>query len=356
MKAYGSQILAEFIGCRADILSHRAELEALLAEGIARYDLRLKSLSSFQFEPIGVTAIAIIGESHVAMHTYPEEKHLSLDIFTCAPGSPKPEQLLAFLEERLAPELVRCKRLTRGLSLELIQADYLTDFSRGSFDIRYQIAREVLRCRTAHQQLAIIDNPDFGRMLFLDQELQIASRDAQLYHQALIGPLAGGQLKSAAILGGGDGGVLKALLELPLESVSLVDIDAEVIAAAREHLESICGQAFDDLRTRLVIAEAAEFLASHQGFDAIVCDLTTAPERLAHARKESYYPRLFDQIHRSLNPGGQLVLQVGSSLDRSSCEQARHWLEPLFADLHFTEHFIPSFCEAWVFGSGTKAH
>lgn len=350
MKAYGSQIIAEFIGCQSELLNQRRVLEALLAEGIERFEMQLKSLNSYQFEPIGVTVIAIIGESHVALHTYPEERHLSLDIFTCRPGSANPARLLEFLAERFQPELVRSKELTRGLSLELSKKDYITDFSRGSFDVRYHVQAEILSQRTAFQQLMIIDNRDFGRMLFLDHELQIASADAELYHQALLRPLAGRALDRVAILGGGDGGVLRALLELPVKEAWLVDIDVQVIEASRRHLTAICGQAFEDPRLQLVIAEACEFLAEVGAFDAIICDLTTAPERLAHALKSSYYPRLFGQIQQRLKPAGVLSLQVGSALDTMTLEQARYWLQPLFKQLSFETVFIPSFCEPWVFG------
>lgn len=354
MKAYGSQIIAEFIGCQANLLDQREALEALLVEGIERHDLRLKSINSFQFEPVGVTAIAIIGESHIAIHTYPEEQHLSLDIFTCSPGSPNPARLLEFLRERLQPELVRSKTLTRGQSVEISQSDYLTDFSRSSFDIRYHIAQDVLRLRTAYQQLAIIDNPDFGRMLFLDNELQIASADAELYHQALLSPLKSLIPKRVAVLGGGDGGVLNALLAIGTESVFVVDIDEQVVAAAREHLTVICGQAFDDPRVQLRICEASGFLAEHQGFDLIVCDLTTAPERLAHAQQASYYPRLFERIYTALNPGGVLSLQVGAGLDQQTHNRAAELLAPHFTELNWQKVFIPSFCESWLFVSAQK--
>lgn len=351
MKAYGSQIIAEFISCRAELLNHREALEALLVEGIERHNMCLKSINSFQFEPVGVTAIAIIGESHVAIHTYPEERHLSLDIFTCSPGSPHPAQLLEFLRERLEPELVRSKTLTRGQSVELTQADYLTDFSRSSFDIRYHISRDVLRLRTDFQQLAIIDNPDFGRMLFLDHELQIASADAHLYHAALLAPLADKPPGRVAVLGGGDGGVLKALLALDASEVHVVDIDDQVVTAAREHLTEICAEAFADPRAHLQICEAGDFLTAYKGFDLIVCDLTTAPERLAHAQRDSYFPQLFRLIRDALNPGGLLSLQVGATLDRHSRERAETLLAPYFSAIQWQDVFIPSFCESWLFAS-----
>jgi len=358
MKAFGSQIIAEFIDCEPEHLNHAEALEALLKEGILRHELKLKSINSYQFEPIGVTAIAIIGESHVAIHTYPEARHLSLDIFTCSPGSSGPARLMDFLEQALKPEYVRFKELTRGLSVELIQKDYITDFTMSSFDIRYHIQQEILRQRTAYQQMVIIDNKDFGRMLFLDNELQIAEADAHLYNQALVQPIvaAGIPLRKLAVLGGGDGGVLKTLLAAGAGQVYLVDIDAEVVTAAQTHLQAICGQAFADPRTHLQIQEAREFLSTQpQDFDAIVYDLTMSPEAIARHDKDRYFAEFFAQLHSSLKPGGVLTLQVASPSDHQAFERAKALLELHFVDVRFEKIFIPSFCEAWIFAQARKA-
>lgn len=356
MKALGSQIIAEFIHCHRDILNHKEELEALLKTGIERYDLKLKALNSYQFDPVGVTAIAIIGESHVALHTYPEAQHLSLDIFTCSPGSPNPQLLMNFLKEALEPEFVRYKELNRGLSVELVEQDYVIDFTKNSFDIRYHIDAEILRQRTQYQNMVIIDNKDFGRMLFLDQELQIAEHDAHIYNSALIQPILEAEvpLHKVAILGGGDGGVLHDLLQKGAQEVYLVDIDGEVVEAAKTHLQCICGQAFDDPRAQVCIQEARSFIQAHGNFDALIYDLTMSPEVVAHDEQESYFPDLFAAIYRSLKAGGVLTLQISSPYDHQSFERAKELLEAQFSQVEFKRVFIPSFGEDWVFAQARK--
>lgn len=357
MKAFGSQIIAEFIHCERNILNHAQELEALLSEGIRRFDLQLKSINSYQFDPVGVTAIAIIGESHVAIHTYPEERHLSLDIFTCSPGSTGPKKLMDFLKAELEPEYVRFKELSRGLSVDVIEKDHITDFTMSSFDIRYHVEREILNQRTAYQQMVIIDNKDFGRMLFLDNELQIAETDAHLYNQALVDPIlqSGLPCNKVAVLGGGDGGVLKTLLDQGVQSVALVDIDQAVVNAARTHLQGICGEAFSHPNAQVHIAEAQQFLSQNQGFDALVYDLTMSPESVAMDQKDTYFPAMFEAMQQSLKPGGVLTLQVCSPSDHRSFERAKDLLERYFVNVTFEKVFIPSFCEPWIFGQAYKA-
>lgn len=381
MKAYGSQILAELMGCQAELLNHKEQLESLLAEGIERYQLVLKSLTSYQFEPVGVTAIAIIGASHVAIHTYPEMGHLSLDIFTCEPGSEGPRQLMYFLKERLQAETLRFKELARGVGIEVLHKDYISDFTLSGFHIRYQIEKLLLNQRTPYQQLTIIDNREFGRMLFLDNELQIAAYDAQLYNQALVEPLVkhfqqlGRPMEKVAILGGGDGGVLKAVLASEVKQVTLVDIDAEVVQAAQQHLVEICGQAFADPRLELKIGDACEFMEAAQGYDAVIYDLTMTPDHLnpqvdaqdqvkdqveeqPQARAlptADFFPRLFAGIQRSLKPDGMLTMQVGSRFDPKVRLQAERLLSRHFTQIQFSEVYIPSFCEGWIFAQAHQS-
>ena len=368
MKAFGSQIIAEFVNCSAPVLHHQQDLENLLATGIERYGLELKSMNSYQFEPAGVTAIAIIGASHVALHTYPEARHLSLDIFTCIPGAEGPMQLMQFLREALQPEVVRHKVLSRGRSVDVQHKDYFTDLTQSGFNIRYQVERELLNCRTDYQHLVIIENQTFGRMLFLDHQLQIATADAAIYNEALIAPLRSIHPQRLLILGGGDGGVLNALLSpahdpvnapprlKDLQAVSLVDIDAQVIEAARTHLPELCGQAFEDPRAKVVVEEASSYLATQQGLDGIIYDLTMEPEVVAHGVDdgEAYFETLFAQMAHALRPGGMISLQVASHFDTRALERAKQLLHKHFQRVHFETVFIPSFCEGWVFAHGQK--
>ncbi len=359
MKAFGSQIIAEFVDCSAPLLHHQKDLENLLATGIDRYGLELKSMSSYQFEPAGVTAIAIIGASHVAIHTYPEARHLSLDIFTCSPGSEGPLQLMHYLREALQPEMVRHKILARGRSVDVQHKDYFTDFTQSGFDIRYQVECELLNCRTDYQHLVILENKTFGRMLFLDHQLQIASADAHLYNAALVAPLQRLQAKNILILGGGDGGVLNTLLDIKaphaVNTVHMVDIDAQVIAAAQEYLPEICGQAFQDPRAHIIVEEADRYLQQQRQLDAIVYDLTMEPEVVARENGDAYFAHLFDHIYQALRPGGMLSMQVSSAFDKNAQRRAQTLLAERFVDLHFETVFIPSFCEGWVFAQARKA-
>ena len=66
-----------------------------------------------QFSPVGVTGIAILSESHLSIHTWPNEGYVAADIFTCG-LSTKPELGIKSLINGFKPENSSCLELQRG--------------------------------------------------------------------------------------------------------------------------------------------------------------------------------------------------------------------------------------------------
>ena len=65
-----------------------------------------------KFQPMGVTGIVAIAESHMGVHTWPEYAFAAVDIFTCGEGFDphKAAQLLIDRFESAAPTLKEVKR------------------------------------------------------------------------------------------------------------------------------------------------------------------------------------------------------------------------------------------------------
>jgi S-adenosylmethionine decarboxylase len=62
----------------------------------------------------GVSGVAVLAESHISIHTWPERGYAALDVFMC--GNAKPERCIAVLERAFRPSEVRLKELLRGES------------------------------------------------------------------------------------------------------------------------------------------------------------------------------------------------------------------------------------------------
>ncbi|MFV1977690.1 MAG: adenosylmethionine decarboxylase [Candidatus Scalindua sp.] len=355
MKPLGTQLIAEFIHCSKNILNHKKILEQALEIGIKKCGLTLKSLTSHQFNPVGVTVIAVISESHIAIHTYPEARHASIDIFTCANSSQAVNKLLHFLKSRFKPKTVRVIELLRGNPIEIKEEDWITSFSGSGcgFEVRYHIAKQLLSKRSKYQQIDIIDNENFGKILLLDKDVQITEIDSHIYSWNMIAPLieAKKSLNKVAILGGGDGGILYELLKHNPGHVVLVDIDEEVIKATKRYLRCICKNAFSDPRAGIVIDDANKFLEKNHGFDAIIYDLTMHPEALTNMGRTTFLNEIFSKVKNSLKKDGIMSLQCCSEFDTATFKLIKRTLSKYFTDITFRKDFITSFCENWIFAS-----
>lgn len=111
-------LLAIFDGCSPALLNDPEALRSALDLAVARGPFTGLGTLVVPFSPQGVTACAVVGESHIALHTWPEEGRLFVDIASCSTlESAKraleairerfPESRVVLLEERiLDPENV----------------------------------------------------------------------------------------------------------------------------------------------------------------------------------------------------------------------------------------------------------
>jgi len=280
-----------------------------------------------------------------------------LDIFTCSRSDEKSRQLLHYLEEKLMPATMRIVEVSRGNPLEVARTNWITDDnSAAGFDVRYRIDRELYSGISKYQDIKVIENQDFGRMLFLDNDLQIAELDASLYNEAMVDPLRekGDVPVSVAILGGGDGGVLHEVLKLNPDSVTVIDIDEEVIRVAKTYLESICHSAFEDERVNIVLADVFEFLDGSHQFEAMVYDLTMHPESFIVMDRETYLDHLFTKMKEDLKSGGMVSLQCASEYDHGTLALVEKLLNRHFSSVNLVKKYIPSYGSMWMFASCTK--
>jgi spermidine synthase len=353
MKPIGRQLLAEFIYCSSDALNNKKALDHILEQGIKESGLTLISISGKQFHPIGVTSIAVISESHIAIHTYPEANHASIDIFTCSNGAKNVNTLLTFLKKELKPKSVKVMEVQRGNPLSLDHKSWITSFSGTGFEVKYHVDNILLSTKTKYQQLDIIENTNFGRMMFLDKDLQIAEKDAYLYDESMVTPVIDRKkdIETIAILGGGDGGVLRECLKHNPREVYLVDIDGEVIEAAKKYMPSVCEQAFEDKRAHVIVDDANAFLDTKHKFDAIIYDLTMHPEAITDMDRTEFLSQIFSKIKNNLNNNGAVSMQCCSQYDAETISLLKEILPRYFKNIIYKTVFIPSFCENWVFAS-----
>ena len=121
----GNHLLLELYGCNREKLNDELYLRCQLNSAAKLAKASVLNIVSNKFEPFGVTAIALLAESHLSIHTWPESHYSAIDIFTCGRNM-KPKLASQFLIESLEASNHVLKTIVRDYPSCL--ADQIRDF------------------------------------------------------------------------------------------------------------------------------------------------------------------------------------------------------------------------------------
>ena len=167
--------------------------------------------------------------------------------------------------------------------------------------------------RSDYQAIKIFDTHGNGRVMMLDDIVQITTRDESAYAEMLthLPLLEHGKAERIMIVGGGDLSIAEeALKHRTLREVVLVDIDEQVVAYCRKYFRKINAHAFKDKRLKIEIADAFEYLGRPEAksrFDLIIADRPDPVGPGTALFGENFY----DRVKRALRPGGFATFQTG---------------------------------------------
>ena len=111
----GRHLIADLDGCAAD-LSDPALVETALRAGVTAAGASLIDCRLHHFGPgAGVTGVAILAESHLSVHSWPEHSYAAIDIFLCGARHDLDAALVAICAH-LRPAAVRQQTVARGFA------------------------------------------------------------------------------------------------------------------------------------------------------------------------------------------------------------------------------------------------
>jgi len=85
----GKHLLLEVYNVNFSLLNDSTSLQQVMEEGIKRAKMTILNVYSHCFVPQGCTIVIALEESHVSCHTWPEERCIAVDVYTCGEGNPK---------------------------------------------------------------------------------------------------------------------------------------------------------------------------------------------------------------------------------------------------------------------------
>lgn len=319
----GLHLTADLYRCRCEppLLVDATQLAALCRRhtedaGLTVVDEKWFTFPDHQGQPGGVTGMLLLAESHLAVHTWPERDAVTLDVYVCnftADNSPKAERLMGLLAATFDAEDAQVNRLWRGeadqtqVPGERVEEALSEDTYYGLSGLRRTLTR-----KTPYQLLELFESPRLGKILRLDGYFMTSEGEEFFYHEALVHPaaIAHPEPRRVLILGGGDGGAAEEVLKHPsVERVVIAELDAEVVAVAREHLAAIHRGSLDDARVEIAIGDGLAYVRhTAERFDLVLLDLTDPETPAGPLYTESF----FRELKGVLEDGSAIVLHLGT--------------------------------------------
>jgi len=113
LKFIGKHVTVDMYGCSFQHLDSLDYIKEAMLTAVQEANMSLLDFTYHKFEPQGLTALALLAESHMSIHTYPELGYAAVDVFTCGDHS-RPERAVRILKKFLRPEKTKTTHIQRG--------------------------------------------------------------------------------------------------------------------------------------------------------------------------------------------------------------------------------------------------
>ena len=111
---FGKHYLIDLRDCDPEIIKSVDPTREIVLRAAKECGATILDDHFHQFQPIGVSGVVLIAESHISVHTWPENGFAAADIFTC--GEMKPQVAIDIMREgfRAKETTMKVKVVVRG--------------------------------------------------------------------------------------------------------------------------------------------------------------------------------------------------------------------------------------------------
>ncbi len=348
--------------------------DATIAAGLTIVDEKYHVFPDWNGQPGGITGAVLLAESHLAVHTWPERRGVTLDVYVCNftdDNSGKAQQLFDALLVAFRPKSQVVNRINRGdLAASVDSAatgaaarapggsagsnELIFDWLNANAGYGFTATQRLQTIDSPYQRVEVYDTPQFGKLFRLDGRLMTSEKEEFFYHECMTHPalLTHPSPTSVLVIGGGDGGSSEEIFKHPsVKRVVMAELDAAVIDVARNYLGEIHRGALDDPRLEIKIGDGYEYVkGTTEKFDLIVLDLTDPDTPAFHLYSEEF----FRLCRERLNPGGILTLHLGTPVYApETVRKNAANLRKVFKQVHPMALFIPLYGSLWCLGAAS---
>ncbi len=114
----GKHCILEAYGCNQKKLDDEGFIRTMLIAASQNAGATLLNMITHKFSPLGVTGLALLSESHISIHTWPESGYAAIDVFTCG-NKTNPEKACKLMAKELSSTKYSLKTISRETKINL---------------------------------------------------------------------------------------------------------------------------------------------------------------------------------------------------------------------------------------------
>jgi len=195
------------------------------------------------------------------------------------------------------------------------------------------VEKVIIKEKSKFQDILIFDSKYFGKILVLDNVLQITEFDHYFYSEMLshLPILSHGDVKKVLIIGGGDGAIASEVLKhKTVKEIFICEIDEDVINLSHKYLKKINHGSLKNSKVNIIIEDASKFIKKNKFsnyFDLIIAD---RPDPIGPG-KNLFKLNFYKDIKNSLTYDGIAVFQNGVPFfQKEELKDAKKYLKSIF--------------------------
>ncbi len=133
MRRLGTHLLIELGGVEPALLDDPAWIRETMVLAAKKGRATILNTSFHEFSPQGVSGVIVLAESHISVHTWPEEGYAAVDVFTCGDRA-MPHLAAAYLVQAFAPRSYKVREIPRGVPEQESSGDGMAEGFGRTFD------------------------------------------------------------------------------------------------------------------------------------------------------------------------------------------------------------------------------
>lgn len=236
---------------------------------------------------------------------------------------------------------------------------WFSELHTDNVKLSIRLEKQLFSGESEYQRIDVFDSEEFGKFISLDGEIVFSEKDEFIYDEMVTHvPMAvHPHVQKVLIIGGGDGGVAKELLQYPsVERIDVVETDEMFVDVCRRFFPEVAC-ALDDERVDVHYDDGLRFLRSKkEEYDLIINDST---DPFGHT-EGLFTKEFYGSCYKALTEDGIMVYQHGSPFydeDELACRSMHRKAYRSFPISRVYQAHIPT-CPSgyWLFGFASKKY